>query len=241
MVDLLGPDRGGRQDRAVVGVERQPRQVDTARLEAARIGGVAEHVARDIVGDREVARDVPLAEARVIALRGEHAALVSGHRAGRLGRGGAAEHRSRAGRHHRHIVARLAIVVDAKTRRDLKLVGDVPGQLAERRRRGVGEADRVDRGQAVQHRRVPGVGAGRVEQIGAGGGTLHLQALHVDGLTEIEQPCDVIDAARTVGGDTQLLRHLILLRLVGRHRGDRQPDIVAVAVGDPVPEAVGGH
>jgi hypothetical protein len=237
VIDLLRLDRlRGEIDAGAGGVQRQAGQVDAARLEAARIGRIAMHVAREVIGQRQVAGEVPVAELRLIALRGQRAALIGLH-AGERRR--AVERRAAAGQDGRHIGAALLVVVDAHAGLDAQAVRHLPGQLAEGGEAGVLEADVVDRGQPVQHRRIVGVGARRVEQEAARRRALHLRTAGVDRLVEGEQPRDIVELV-AAAGIAEFLRPLPLLRRVLRHRGDRQAGEVAIVLRRPVPEAPGG-
>ena len=62
------------------------------------------HVGRDVIGDGDVAGDVPVVETGLVALRGEDAALVGGQR--RVGAVG----------DHRDIGAVLLVIVQAQAR-----------------------------------------------------------------------------------------------------------------------------
>ena len=160
MVDRLGLDRGGAQDRLVGRVERQARQIDAAGFERPRIGRIAEHVGGKLIGQGEVAGDVPVAELRPVALRRQGGALVAHH--ARRRRRIADDQIAGAVGHDRVVAAGLAVVIDAQAGLERQPVGELPAELAERRHARRLEHDVVFRPQPLQHRRVAGVGGRRI-------------------------------------------------------------------------------
>ena len=204
------------------------------------------NVGTDVIRHGDVARGVPRAEPRAVALRRQRVDLVLEGRARRRGRLRCQQSDHIVRRRgegilrvtdadDRFVEARLAIVIDAQARLDVQRIGQRPVQLAEHREAGVVEVDRVRRRQAVQH-----IGIGRViarQQEPARRRSLHLRPLGIDRLVKKEGANRIVQPVGAIGGEPQLLRHLFLLRRVLRHGGDRQADEIAIVLRLPVPVA----
>ena len=235
MVDVLGLDRAGRQDRIAGCVGGQAVLVDTAGLEALGVGRIAQDVAPQLVARRQIVGEVPVVEAGRADLRGIDRQLRDAASAGL-----AQQHRNAlAVIDLALVVPRFLVVVQAQARRHGQGVGHLPVDLAEHREALALQPLGVARREAVQDAGVVRQCVAGRDVPAAGGCALLLGSLGVDALLEREGADHEV---KGLGLEivAQFLAVLVLLRGVLGLGHDRQPQEIAVVLRLPIPEAPGG-